>query len=53
MSNLWGKLLCAMFGHKRGRRFKNADGAPESGVVGRFICPRCGATWTRKVKVKP
>ena len=50
MSNLWGKLLCAMSGHRRGKRIKDM-GIVNNQVI--ILCPRCGATWTRKVKVKP
>lgn len=47
-----GKLLCKVFGHKRGRNV-GAQGDPANGVVRVYACPRCTATWTRKVKVKP
>ena len=57
MNNLWGKLLCAMFGHIRGRRITHlAHFTDVTGTVNdewQYQCPRCLATWTRKVKVKP
>ena len=53
-----GKLLCWIVGHKRGKRVgRTADfggSSVEDAAV--FECPRCGATWTRKVyprKAKP
>lgn len=41
------KLLCKLFGHRRGRRtgIYSDKGA-------QFRCSRCGAVWNRKVKVK-
>lgn len=43
------KLKCFLFGHKRGKR---ADDMPlEPGRIW-YRCPRCPATWARKVKAK-
>ena len=53
MSNLWGKLLCAMFGHRRGRRIDDLLGTLQGQGLYYLECPRCLATWTRRVKVKP
>ena len=39
------RLICRLFGHKRGVRI-NLAGA---GDTAEFACPRCRATWTRKV----
>ena len=45
-----GKLICAMTGkHKRGKRVI-PQSILEHVTVKVFECPRCGATWTRKVK---
>ena len=49
MSKLWGKLLCAMFGRRRGRIIER-DEAKNTVTT---ACPRCGRRLTRKVKVKP
>ena len=54
------RLICWLFGHKRGKR----DVSPVHEVLTDeqrkqvyagykfFRCPRCSATWTRKVKSK-
>jgi hypothetical protein len=39
------RLLCLLFGHKRGQRVTSSD--PESVE---YMCPRCSATWTRKIR---
>lgn len=39
------RLLCNLFGHKRGKR---TGVSSELGI--QFRCPRCGAVWNRKVK---
>lgn len=44
---LIGKLLCRLFGHKRGQR---TGVSSHLGV--QFQCPRCRAVWNRKTKVK-
>jgi len=41
------KLICLIKGHKRGKR--DADLAVNPGERA-YRCPRCGATWSRKVK---
>ena len=43
---LWGTFICTWIGHKRGKR-----GVTDA-VNGLtfFQCPRCGHTWTRKVR---
>ena len=44
---LLDKLICAIKGHRRGKRDdKIIVNMGEQG----YRCPRCGATWTRKVK---
>ena len=46
---MFNKLICRFKGHKRGKR---ADDMPlEEGKLW-YRCPRCGAQWLRKVKVK-
>ena len=54
--NLLSRLYCIIFGHRRGKRMNNPDGHtslfkpyPDDII---FSCPRCGATWTRKIKRK-
>ena len=58
MKQLIGKILCALprwagGGHRRGEFVKRvgigADGKTDTVV---YQCPRCHATWTRKVKAK-
>ena len=58
---MFNKLICWLKGHKRGTRISpmvvglgngvtypaTLDGSDGLKV---FKCPRCGATWTRKVK---
>lgn len=46
------KLICWLYGHKRGRRLTasmvtTTSTGPETN---RFECPRCAATWTRKIR---
>ena len=41
-----GKLKCWLFGHKRGKRVPNP-----TRVFIWYRCPRCNATWSRKVKL--
>lgn len=45
---MWSGLVCRISGHKRGKR------AESQLIVGMtvFYCPRCQATWMRKVEVK-
>ena len=46
-----GTLICWLRGHKRGKRITYRDGMPSTDKH-YFECPRCGAQWKRKVKVK-
>lgn len=51
------KLWCRWLGHKRGKRLftvnaNDANGQRTADLVSRFVCPRCGTEWTRKVKAK-
>lgn len=41
---MFKKLICKLFGHKRGKRKGMYEGRVE------IACPRCTSTWTRKVK---
>ena len=47
------RLKCWLWGHKRGKRIFSTGGAigteplPNEAM---YQCPRCKATWTRKVK---
>lgn len=46
-----GKLSCWALGHKRGKRISGERSIePLKSVT--YACPRCGAQWTRKAKVK-
>jgi hypothetical protein len=47
------RLRCRMFGHLRGKRMLRVamPVGTQNNVIG-YQCPRCGATWTRKVKAK-
>jgi uncharacterized C2H2 Zn-finger protein len=38
------RLLCWLTGHVRGKRVTEIDG------VATFRCPRCGASWSRKLR---
>lgn len=42
------RLICWFKGHKRGKRVAFAGDTADMGK--RFQCPRCKATWFRKVK---
>lgn len=46
------KLKCWLFGHKRGKRVVYTVGGPESDGEREYECPRCEATWTRKIRKK-
>ena len=57
--NLIGKLLCKLprfmgGGHRRGKRVSVPANFTREFKPGydTIRCPRCGATWTRKVKAK-
>ena len=50
------KLICKLLGHKRGVRtiieqpsYKTA-GVTVNQLLQGYRCPRCSATWTRKVR---
>jgi len=45
---IFGKLICWMMGHKRGKRVPRIAEANQNWQT--YRCPRCAATWTRKVK---
>lgn len=47
MRRLWGRLLCRLIGHKRGRRI---NGPIPPDVI--YQCHRCGAQWHRRIKAK-
>ena len=48
-----GKLICRITGkHKRRRVVKWTVGADLSADARMVKCPRCGAMWVRKVKVR-
>jgi len=59
---LIGAILCKLTGHKRGRRITKSSVAGTDMANDVYIaecgghiimrCPRCHATWTRKVKQK-
>lgn len=49
MKHMIGKLLCWLWGHKRGKRDNSFVFAIEHNEQG-YRCPRCGATWTRKAR---
>lgn len=44
------RLLCRLFGHKRGKRVVYTVGGPEADGEREYQCPRCEATWTRKIR---
>ena len=54
----FGGFVCALKGHRRGKLVDvtydtGADGRPLHTIGLRFFrCPRCGATWERKVSAK-
>ena len=48
LKQIINRLHCKLSGHKRGKRF-TLDGDTDQSPK-RFRCPRCLATWTRKVK---
>lgn len=44
MNRLFGKIACMLLGHKRGKRIAQSQAEKT------YRCPRCAATWTRKVR---
>ena len=50
MKLLFGKLICRIKGHRRGKRVVYTVGGPESDGEREYQCPRCEATWTRKLR---
>lgn len=47
---MFGKLICLVLGHRRGKRLTTHTGGIPLGCD-KFQCPRCHSTWTRKKKV--
>ncbi len=45
LADLIAKAQCHFYGHKRGRMYQTAD----SRGIAWYECPRCHATWSRKV----
>ena len=53
---LCGRIKCLFWGHRRGKKIGEAikpDGTPHYAEYILLSCPRCGAKWNRKTKVKP
>jgi hypothetical protein len=50
MKTILAKLHCRLFGHRRGKRIVYTVGGPESDGEREYRCPRCEATWTRKIR---
>ena len=60
MSNVIGRVVCWIWGHRRGRKLNATEGeTPVTWSINRareayskgheiFVCPRCYAAWTRK-----
>ena len=48
---MFGKLICFFKGHKR-RVLDLLMSVGEKHHVNLYRCPRCHATWTRKIKAK-
>jgi hypothetical protein len=47
---IFGWLICKVKGkHKRGK-IQRDEMFGDKSVVRTYACPRCGATWTRKVR---
>ena len=51
--NYLSRLICWIYGHKRGKRTAASDSVERETGHAIYCCPRCGATWTRKVKAAP
>lgn len=49
IANLIARLKCWRYGHQRGRRMSEVTFTSTT-PLNHFECPRCKATWTRKVK---
>lgn len=47
--NIVNKIICALKGHKRGKRLSMSE-STGTRLLNHFRCPRCGAEWTRKAK---
>ncbi len=48
------KAMCSIYGHRRGKRIGQAikpDGSPHYAEYILIQCPRCRATWNRKIKL--
>ncbi len=46
---MYRKLVCRLLGHNRGVRIGQANVGGSLPQAAMFECPRCHATWTRKV----
>jgi hypothetical protein len=50
---MFGTLICKFRGHRRGKRVgERVAGNLTTVVAIQYACPRCGAQWERKVRVK-
>ena len=52
MRRLWGRVLCKLFGHRRGKLSGQVFEAETNIWHKAYYCPRCGTAWHRQVKVK-
>lgn len=46
---MFSKLVCWWYGHKRGKRLTETATTSSDMRIVQYECPRCKATWTRKV----
>ena len=52
LKRLWGKLLCKLLGHRRGKLTGKVFEAETNTWHKAYYCQRCNATWHRQIKQK-
>ena len=50
IKRLWVRVLCQIFGHRRGKLSGKIFDAATNIWHKAYYCPRCTATWHRQVK---
>ena len=52
LKRLWGRVMCGLWGHQRGRRVVSVFDARTGKQITTFACPRCGRLTVYREKVQ-